>query len=114
MIVRDDDAFDQVQKLLPRLGPAERSRVLQQLIYQFGDTFTGVVKTEGVCGGDACIVRTRVPVWTLEEARRGGASDTQLLEAFPSLRPADLVQAWAYVEMHRPEIDQQIKQNEAA
>ncbi|WP_437313837.1 DUF433 domain-containing protein [Sorangium sp. So ce385] len=32
----------------------------------------GVEKRPGVCGGDACIVCTRIPVWALERRRRLG------------------------------------------
>ena len=34
------------------------------------DAFPGIESTPGVCGGEPCIVRTRIPVWTLEQARR--------------------------------------------
>jgi uncharacterized protein (DUF433 family) len=32
----------------------------------------GVERTAGVAGGDACIERTRIPVWVLEGYRRLG------------------------------------------
>jgi uncharacterized protein (DUF433 family) len=32
--------------------------------------FAGIEKRPGVCGGDACVVRTRVPAWTLKRYRR--------------------------------------------
>ena len=61
-----------------------------------------------------CIVRTRIPVWLLEQARRLGAAEADLLRSYPSLRAEDLVNAWAFVRAHREEIERQIAENEAA
>jgi len=47
---------------------------------------TGIERTPGVCGGSACIAGTR----------------------------ADLAHAWAYVDAHRQEIDEEIRRNESA
>jgi uncharacterized protein (DUF433 family) len=70
-----------------------------------------IVCTPGICGGNARIPGTRIPVWGLERARRLGWSDRQLLEAYPWLTQADLELAWAYVPMHSEEIDGQIREN---
>jgi len=67
-----------------------------------------------VCGGEPCIVRTRIPVWVLEQARRLGTSEAELLRAYPTLRAVDLVNAWSYVHANREKIDQQIRDNEEA
>lgn len=74
----------------------------------------GIAKTQNVCGGDACIANTRLPVWSLEQARRLGFSDTELLEAYPSLMISDLASAWAYVESNPTEVDRAIRENEEA
>ena len=74
----------------------------------------GIEKTTNVCGGDACIARTRVPVWVLEQARRLGATETDLLADYPSLTAADLTAAWAYVGAHRREVESAIRANEEA
>ena len=42
-------------------------------------------------------VRTRVPVWVLEQSRRLGMSEDELLRSYPTLRAEDLVNAWAYL-----------------
>jgi uncharacterized protein (DUF433 family) len=76
------------------------------------DAFPGVESTPGVCGGEPCIVRTRIPVWILEQARRLGASEDELLRSYPPLRAEDLANAWACVRSHRPEIEEQIRDNE--
>jgi uncharacterized protein (DUF433 family) len=68
----------------------------------------------GVAGGAACIARTRIPVWVLEQARRLGAREADILRAYPALRAEDLANAWAYVRLHRDEIDREIEENESA
>ena len=67
-----------------------------------------------LCGGEACIVRTRMPVWLLEQAPRLGLSEQALLAAYPSLRAEDLVNARAYARSHAAEIESQIRENETA
>jgi uncharacterized protein (DUF433 family) len=65
------------------------------------------------CGGDACIRDTRLPVWTLQEVRRLGASDAELLESYPGLTVADLEAAWEYQRFNRLEIERNIWENQA-
>lgn len=79
---------------------------------QKNDIGTDVEYSEEVCGGDACIRRTRIPVWTLEQCRRLGFSEEELLEAYPSLDRHDLATARDYVSSHQAEIDQAIRDNE--
>ena len=79
-----------------------------------GDAFPGIESHPGVCGGEPCIVRTRIPVWVLEQSRRLGISEADLLRSYPTLRAEDLTNAWAYVPLHRREIDLQILENEEA
>ena len=79
-----------------------------------GDAFPGIDSRPDVCGGEPCVVRTRIPVWVLEQARRLGASEETLLHAYPSLRAEDLANAWAYVRSHAAEIERQIYENESA
>ena len=59
-------------------------------------------------------MRTRIPVWLLEQARRSGVGEAELLRCYPTLRAEDLANAWAFVRAHRAEIERQIKENEAA
>ena len=79
-----------------------------------GYAVPGIESAPGVCGGAPRIVRTRIAVWTLEQARRLGAGDVELLQAYPALRAEDLTNAWAYVRSHRQEIENQIRENESA
>jgi len=83
-------------------------------VQDLGDAFPGIEKTPGVCGGEPCIVRTRIPVWVLEKARRLGASNAEILRSYPTLRVSDLVNTWAYVRSHKDEIDRQKRENEEA
>lgn len=99
---------------LASLSKAEKAAVVERLVQEIGNTWPGIEKTPGVAGGAACIVRTRIPVWVLESYRRQGWTEARLLTNFPTLRAADLVHAWAYVDSHRPEIEQAIRENEAA
>jgi uncharacterized protein (DUF433 family) len=107
-------SLHEIERLLNRLAPGERDDVLKWVVQELGGTFPGIESTPGVCGGDACIVRTRIPVWLLEQSRRLGTSEEALLEAYPSLRAEDLRNAWAYVRAHAAEIEEQIRENEAA
>jgi uncharacterized protein (DUF433 family) len=50
----------------------------------------------------------------LENYRRLGLSEAQILENYPALHAADLVNAWIYVEENQEEIDQAIQANETA
>jgi uncharacterized protein (DUF433 family) len=75
---------------------------------------TTVEKTPGVCGGEARIAGTRIPVWQLVEARDLGAPEFQLLIDFPRLSAQNLVDAWAYAKEHAEEIAEAIHDNEVA
>jgi uncharacterized protein (DUF433 family) len=103
-----------VERLLEGLSRAEKAQVLQWVVRDLGDAFPGVECTPGVCGGEARIVRTRIPIWLLEQARRLGTSEADLLRAYPTLRAEDLANAWAYVRAHPEEVERQIRENEAA
>ena len=99
---------------LAALSKAEKAEVVERLAQEIADTWPGIEKTPGAAGGSACIVRTRISVWVLEGFRRLGWDEAKILASYPTLRAADLVHAWAYVDAHRQEIDEEIRQNEAA
>lgn len=103
----------QVEQLLAALKRSEKAQILQWVVRDLGDAFPGIESTPDVCGGEACIVRTRIPVWTLVHARNLGMREAEILGSYPTLRAEDLVNAWAYYRAHRDEIDQQIAANEA-
>jgi uncharacterized protein (DUF433 family) len=105
-------AMQETEKLLSAMTRAEKAQLLQWIVRDLGDAFPGIESTPGVCGGDPCIVRTRIPIWTLEQARLLGTSEADLLRAYPTLRAEDLANAWAFVRSHREEINRQIQENE--
>ncbi|HUT36510.1 MAG TPA: DUF433 domain-containing protein [Planctomycetota bacterium] len=107
-------ALDDVQKLLTGLKAAEKAQVLQWVARELGDSFPGIESTPGVCGGEPCIVRTRIPIWVLVQARNLGTIEADILRCYPTLRAEDLANAWAYYRAHKAEVDQQIHDNEAA
>jgi len=102
------------EKLLPSLSPGEKAQILKWVVQELGEAFPGIDSRPDVCGGEPCIVRTRIPVWLLEQARRLGLSEQALLAAYPSLRAEDLVNARACARARAAEIETQIRQNEAA
>jgi uncharacterized protein (DUF433 family) len=99
---------------LAALSKAEKAELVERLAQEVSDSWPGIEKTPGVAGGAACIVRTRISVWVLENYRRLGWTEAKILANYPTLRAADPVHAWAYVDAHRQEIDEAIKENEAA
>lgn len=103
-----------IDDFLDRLTPGEKALVLQRVAHDLGGALPGIDAQPGICGGEPCIVRTRIPVWLLVQARRLGTSEADLLRNFPSLRAEDLANAWAYARAHAEEIDQQIAANETA
>lgn len=67
-----------------------------------------IQKTLGVCGENARIRNTRIPIWTLVSFRKLGAPDSELLESYPSLTHDDLDLAWSYYSENQVEIDRAI------
>jgi len=100
-------------EILAGMNRAEKAELLQQLLAEFGESFPGIETRAGVAGGVPCILRTRIPVWLLEQARRLGTSEAEILRAYPTLRAQDLSNAWGYVRTHPEEIEQQIAENES-
>jgi uncharacterized protein (DUF433 family) len=92
----------------------EKAQLLQLVARDIGDAYPGIDSIPSVCGGEPCIVRTRIPVWVLVNARELGTSEANLLRCYPTLRAEDLANAWAYFRSHRQEIELQIRENEAA
>ena len=108
------NAYQEAEKILGAMSRAEKAQVLQWVVRDLGDAFPGIESNPEVCGGEPCIVRTRIPVWVLAQARRLGISEADLLRSYPALRAEDLVNAWGYYRAHQDEIDAQVRQNEEA
>ena len=73
-----------------------------------------IQKTPNVCGGDACIRRTRITVNGLVRYRQLGCTDLEILGMIQGLTEDDLAAAWDYYANHREEIEQAIRENEEA
>ena len=111
--VRKETApLEELVKELLALTPGEKAQALRVLVLDLA-AWPGIEKTPGVVGGEAHIVRTRIPVWVLDGYRRAGWSEAQLLENYPTLHAADLVNAWAYADAHAEEIEQARRENTA-
>jgi uncharacterized protein (DUF433 family) len=106
--------LERVKELLPDMTPAEKAQVLQWIAHDLGGALPGIESTPGVVGGDPCIVRTRIPVWLLVQAKKTGVTEAEILGSYPTLTAEDLINAWAYYRAHRVEIEQQIAENEQA
>ncbi len=106
--------FKEVETMLASMNRAEKAELLQWVARDLGEAYPGIDSDPLVSGGEACIVRTRIPVWLLVQARRLGTSEADLLRSYPTLRAEDLANAWGYYRSHRQEIEQQIVDNEAA
>jgi uncharacterized protein (DUF433 family) len=104
----------EIEQLLSGMSRAEKAQVLQWVVRDLGDAFPGIESRPDINGGEPCIVRTRIPVWVLVQARQLGASESDLLRDYPALRAEDLANAWAYARAHREEIEQEITENETA
>lgn len=106
--------LEKVRSLLPEMTPGEKAQVLQWIARDLGNAFPGIESTPGVIGGEPCIVRTRIPVWLLVQARHLGATEADILHSYPTLTAEDLGNAWAYYRAHQDEINQQITDHESA
>jgi uncharacterized protein (DUF433 family) len=106
--------LQKAEDLLSQMNDAEKTQLLELVVRNLHKEFPGIESTPGVCGGEPCIARTRIPVWTIERARQLGTTDEVLLQAYPTLRIEDLERAAAYVRLHREDIERQIRENEEA
>jgi uncharacterized protein (DUF433 family) len=104
----------ELQNQLLALSVPEKTEILQVLIQNIVNSGTGISKTPGIVGGDACISGTRIPVWDLVEYRQMGASDLKILEAYPQLTDTDLYHTWSYTDAFPDEINAGIETNQAA
>ena len=107
-------AYQQARTLFSKMSLEDKVELLRDLIREispFG-TASGIEKTPNICGGDACIIRTRIPVWLLVSLRKNGWTDAELLASYPTLRAEDLVNAWNYFADHSQEIDLAIQEQE--
>lgn len=104
--------FYELESQLLSLSPTDKVRAIQILARSLEENWQGIERTANVCGGDARIAKTRIPVWVLVQARNLGVGDRELLQDYPTLSANDLLNAWAYAASHEAEIDQAIREND--
>jgi uncharacterized protein (DUF433 family) len=106
--------LQELELQIQTLQPTDRAKVIQILMQTISTNVRSITKTPGVMGGDACLADTRLPVWMFVDLRRQGATDGDLLEAYPQLTAADLVNIWAYATAHPDEIETALAEQSAA
>ena len=95
----------EMEQFVATLSRVEKAQLLQWVVQDLGDAFPGVESRPEVCGGEACVVRTRIPVWLLVQARRLGTSDIDILRSatppcgwriwpMPGPMPARMLRKW--------------------
>ncbi|NER50875.1 MAG: DUF433 domain-containing protein [Symploca sp. SIO1A3] len=106
-------ALHEIKSQLLALSLTEKAQAIQ-LLQESSNIWTGIEKTPGVCGGDARISNTRIPIWVLVQAHNLGSSEADLLQNYPTLGARDLANAWVYANAHPEEISQAIQDNDEA
>ena len=104
-------SLSQLTTLVSKLSSTKKAQLLYTILKDLGDTFPGIEKTVNICGGSACVIRTRIPVWTLVSFKKMGMNDATILTSYPSLRQQDLNNVWAYYKAKKHEIDTDIQEN---
>ena len=106
--------YQELEERMLALSAIEKADAIQILTKTWSNRSPGISKTPGVCGGDAYIANTRLPVWLFVSLRQQGATDANLFEAYPSLTAAALVNVWAYADAHPDEIETALQEQDAA
>jgi uncharacterized protein (DUF433 family) len=104
-------ALQKAEALLPQLSDRDAGFLLHKIFDRQKIKKRGISKTQGVCGGRACVENTRMPVWSLVYHRFLGFTDWEVLYNFPTMTPSDLKNAWQYYEANKSEIDGDIREN---
>jgi uncharacterized protein (DUF433 family) len=111
-------AVNELDAQIATLSAADKialhNKIVQSLAENINANWPGIEKTPDVVGGEARVVRSRIPVWVLENFRRLGWGDEKILKNYPTLQLWDLQNAWLYVSANQDEIDRTIHENEAA
>jgi len=104
--------IQELETQLLALTPSEKAEAIRLLTKSLNNSWPGITKTPDVRGGEACLAKTRLPVWLFVSTRRQGSSDAEILQFAPDLSAADLVNVWTYAEAHQEEIEEAICKNE--
>ncbi|MEO1388401.1 MAG: DUF433 domain-containing protein [Cyanobacteria bacterium J06634_6] len=107
-------SIQNLEAQLLSLSPVEKLEAIQLLSHSLSPNWRGIAKTPGVCGGEACIEGTRVPVWVLVSYRQLGVKDSDQLYNYPTLSASDLANTWTYAAANPDEIADAIRENDEA
>lgn len=104
----------ELEAQLLSLTAAEKAEAIRILTQSINQSWRGITRTPDVMGGDACIAGTRIPVWLIVSYRNQGASDAYILDAYPHLSAAELINVWAYATAYPNEIKTVIREQDEA
>lgn len=99
----------ELEPQLLALTSSEKAQAISILAPSLSVSSSGIEKIPGVCGGDACIANTRIPVVVLLNALCLGVSELELLEDYPTLGLSYLRNAWTYAEANPDEVEANIQ-----
>ena len=105
--------LEKATAFLPKMSNSEIAQLVQMAAHKIASDFLGIEKTPNVCCGSACVIRTRIPVWSIVEHKKMGIENEKLLINFPILRSQDLANSWANYVANKNEIDAEIAENNA-
>ena len=106
--------LQELETQLLALTPTEKSEAIRLLTQSLSNSWPGITKTPDVCGGDACIVKTRLPVWLFVSLRIQGATDAEILQFYPYLNAENLVNVWTYADANSEEIASALREEAAS
>jgi uncharacterized protein (DUF433 family) len=105
-------SIQDLEAQLLSLSPPDKLEVIQLLTRSLSQNWRGISKTPGLCGGEACIENSRIPVWVLVSYRQLGIKDSEQLYNYPTLTASDLANAWTYAAANPEEIAAAIQSND--
>lgn len=74
--------------------------------------YRNIEKDAARCGGQPVVVATRIRVATILTCYRLGMTVEEIVQQYPSLRPADVHDALAYAYDHMEEIEADLEQDD--
>ena len=95
------------EEVLQKIGAVDDTTLVRRLpavgageVWARGNVrrMDGIDSNPQVCGGEPCIVRTRIPIWLLVKLHHLGMREAELLQNYPTLRAEDLANAWPYAQ----------------
>lgn len=105
--------YQEIVQMADGLSPSEKlglAKALLGQVYPMENVDSGIVKTEGICGGSARIVNSRIPVRSIVEAKQQNYSDAKLLEFHPTIGKKDIENALLYYAKNRDEIEEELQE----